>query len=279
MQRLESHRSGRFAHVAFAIALTAGCTVFNGKSVPVDGGSAAEGGTPTVDASADAPASACGCATGTILCESFESASLGVTWSPMGDVTPHDTTRAHCGSGSLHVRSPLVAANSSDVAAITTDQVLRDPRLSAGFFARAWVYLPSSANLVGDNYFTLIEARQSADPFLGIGFQINGAQSTMVNWTATPSAFIGSGAAFPRDAWTCVEWQVSFGKGSGSSDVWLGGANKPVVSLAATNTAPIPGYADVILGAYVGAGGDAQPTFDLFIDDVAFAAERIGCGP
>lgn len=267
---------------ALVVVLATGCTVFNGKSVPTDAGAVGTDGGASDDASARDSASAndCGC-TGSnhVLCESFEAPLLGVTWSRLGDVTPHDTTRAHCGSGSLRVRTPAVAANAQDGVAIQTDQLLRDPRLSGGFYSRAWVYLPSAADLVGFNYFTLLEVRQAADPFLGAGVQINRDQSTLVNWTATPAAFVGSGAAFPRDTWTCVEWQIVFGKGTGATNVWIGGAEKPTIALDATDTAPTPAYADVLLGAFVGTGGEAQPSFDLYVDDVAFDDKRIGCAP
>jgi hypothetical protein len=244
------------------------CTAFNGKTLYDDAGVSDGAG------ALDGP-SGCGCAhAGGIVCEDFEAPSPSATWQPFGTPPVRDTSQRHCGQASLHVRTPAFAANDTTFAGLLETQTFSDGTLAGGFYARAWVYVPSASTIATGNYFSLLETRQDTDPFLGVAAQIHASRSTISDWTVTPAAGAETTAPFPRDAWTCVEWQVTYGATNGSSTLWIGGA--PAAVLSGTNTQPTPAYGAFLLGIYF-QSESAQPAFDIWIDDVVLDAHQIGC--
>jgi hypothetical protein len=163
------------------------------------------------------------------------------------------------------------------LAGLVQSNTFDDRNLRDGFFARAWVYIPSQSPIAADNSFSLMEIRQDSGDFLGVGLQVQASRSLISNWTATPNASALSDLPFPRERWTCVEWQVTYGA-AGASTAWIGDAANPAAALESTNTAPSPPYTSFILGAFFASNNTAQPAFDLWIDDVVLDKQRIGCG-
>lgn len=269
-----ARREPKVIGLALALALSA-CTVFNGKTFDDN-----KGLTPLSDGGGSrADGGGCGCPAGRgILCEEFEAAAPGAAWETIGTAPVRDTARAHCGLGSLRVRTPAFGTGGSGISMLSDAKSLADRRLAGSFFARAWVYVPSTTTLSGDNYFTLMEVRQDVDPFLGVGVELHGDNTSLTNWTATPSAVSSTASAFPRDAWVCVEWSVTFDAKSGASSVWLGGAAQPIATITSTLTAPTPAYGSFLIGAYATATAP-QPEIELWIDDVVLDTARVGCGP
>jgi hypothetical protein len=243
------------------------CTAFNGKTIYGDAGAAGEAG------------AGCGCAsvTGAVVCEDFE-ASPSAIWSALGDGPTPDPTRAHCGAASIHLHAPALKVGDAFVSALTQSATFADPRLTGGFFARAWVYLPTASKIADNNYVSLIEARQAADPYLGVGAQVGPNGAALSDWTTAPAGYASTAGAVPRDQWTCIEWQVAYSAAAGATKLWLGGASDPAASLEATNTQPSPPYAAMLVGLYYGPIATPQPAFDLWLDDLVISGERVGCG-
>jgi hypothetical protein len=254
---------------------THGLSGGNKAGAPVDAG--ANAASDADPGAAPAESGACGCAPGSVLCEDFEGPAPSAVWQLIRAPT-HDVTRAHCGQASLHVHTPGFNAGDDPLVGLQTSLLLGDARLAGGVFARAWVYLPSTSPLPGNNFFGLIEVRQTAAPFFGVALQINASSSSVTNWTTNPDTVTRTSTALPRDAWTCVEWQVSYGATDGSSRFWIGGASEPAIAQGPIMTAPTPPYRTFVLGAYFG-GNATQPAFDLWLDDVVLDATLIGCGP
>jgi hypothetical protein len=247
-------------------AAATSCTVFNGKSLPAGS-----------DAS-DAPdASACGCQAvpGAAFCDDFEGMP-SPSWSTLGNAPTPDMIHAHCGQWSLHAQSPTLATTDSFLGALVETVTVGNKSLTGGFYLRAWVYLPSSSQFGASNYASIIETRQAADPFLGIGVQLAPGTLELTDWTNNPVADTKNNDPFPLDAWTCVEWQVIPEAATGSTQVWLDGGTSATASLSGVATQASPPYQGILLGLFF-AGPSAQPAFDVWIDDVVIDSTRVGC--
>jgi hypothetical protein len=155
-------------------------------------------------------------------------------------------------------------------------QTFADSRLSTGFFARAWVYVPSSSVVATGNYAALLEAQQDGAAYLGIAAQFGPSAVAIADWTGPEVEFVSGDGSFPHDTWTCVEWQVKYGADNGSSDLWIG-ANDVGISLSAAHTEPSPPYGRFLVQLYFDQVAAPQPAFDIWIDDVVVDAKRIGC--
>ena len=252
--------------VAAALGLATSCTAFNGKTIHDDAGAAGDG--PS--------SSACSCAStpGAVVCEDFESSPSAI-WSALGDGPTPDPPRAHCGSAAIHLHAPQLNVGDAFVTGLTETATFANPKLTQGFFARAWVFLPSASKLASLNYVALFEARQTTDPYLGVGAQLVPDGAALSDWTIDPNPFEKTAGAVPRDAWTCIEWQVSYSPTNGTTKLWVGDGD--AISIDATDTQPSPPYGAMIVGLYFGPIKTAQPAIDVWVDDLVIGPQRIGC--
>ena len=205
-----------------------------------------------------------------------------------------DDTRAHRGTKAVHLH--------------TGNQGFQDARLAFtgmfpapnnAFFGRVHIYLvgpvpqnhfnllagigvlpgqssQTTVNLGGqfghfiDNYYNANDPGNILDLWRHSGVDVNGARQN-----STP---------VPSDRWACLEWQLDGSRNF--MNMWLDGEEVPGIALQ--NISPeccpsivwrAPPYTEAAVGFTIVGDISAYPGFDMWMDDLAFDYDRIGCAP
>jgi hypothetical protein len=240
-----------------------------GGKIDAGGGGAGAGG-----ADADAPdtAAAISCAGSTFaLCEDFEGSAtinsgLWKIVASKGTVTL-DTTRAAGGSkNSVHVH---VDPGSDTEVGLTETKTF--PALKGGFFARAFIYIPSTdkdLNFTGDRHSRLFYAEGGA-PYgeyaLGIW---NGG--IIQNHYSPNDDSQDSKKLPPFDQWFCLEYELD--ASAGRVAAYLDGVE--MTELRHTGW-PATNLVNLTFG--VTRFGSFPKSEDIWFDNIAVSNTRIGC--
>lgn len=164
------------------------------------------------------------------------------------------------------------------------------------FYGRMWVRVEAFPTAPEWAHFTLVEASGEGDGTLVR--PVGGQYVDEANLNDAPSgAFWGVGSdggptgdwtnwqeSVPAEAgrWTCVEWQQD--AGDNLVRVWLDGEAKPELTVSTTEHGgePVdfvfPEFDTVRVGWQLYQANPTPPAFDLLVDEVALATERLGCG-
>jgi hypothetical protein len=231
-------------------------------------GTGGAGGSPVNPAG-----SGCGNRQGMLMCEDFESGSLGQMWSinKKGDPTHAvDKTRPGQGAYSLHLS---FSGNVPGLLKVETSTGL--PAAQNKFYGRAFLYLSA---ILGQHaqVFRASGKLKNGDE-ASYGLDINGGRfnARYISPSALNQQHGGikkGNRAAVAGKWLCIEWLFD---GAGTSRFWFDGAEEPSMAVAA------------------GEGGWAPPTFSSFeighqnyqdesryevwVDSVALGSERVGC--
>jgi hypothetical protein len=208
--------------------------------------------------------SACGSAiTGARFCDPMESPTLAPFYrSLVGGTVESVTSPRYRGGRAFRASTPAIAGPQALIG-----QPVWTGRRSGSQWARAYVYLPSSASVTG---LTLMSFNEPDPPYLGVG--INIAASGRLQLAATTvSAFPESGAVLRRDAWTCLVLGVDVGD-AGRARIVVDGVT---VLDQSVDTLPDGGYGNINFGIeYVGPGSSAV---EVWFDEVAVSDSPLGC--
>ncbi len=228
------------------------------------------------------------------LCEGFESAPNGgppnaALWSiSQPDCTGSgtlavDDSEAHTGKQSLKVNGGggycdhIFIANASVVGAL-------GPQIYTRLFVRLGAPL-------GAGHVSFLAMKDSAD--MGGDLRMGGQDMVLMYNRQSDDATLpvmsptgtGESVAPAADAWTCIESHVD--ETAGTIDTWVDG--KEVAGLVENGT-PVPdvstqwlspdgGWKPKLADFRIGWESYSGQTMTLWFDDVALAAQRIGCGP
>jgi hypothetical protein len=249
---------------AFALWLAAACgrLDFGGEprdAMPVDGAPQRDAASPMPDGDAGG-----GCPTFTLFCDGFESGDLS-KWS--GEDTPAsqtvDTTARYTGMYGLDSSVPT-----SMGAGAEGDVYYASNSVAAGTLAiREWVYSPAQLiNYIGTLEVTL-GVPATASQYIEVNANDVGAWSLSEFGSAGLHDHPGSIDAATA-TWTCVEVVIELGSAA-SATLYIDGN----VSTQGALTNAGDAYDTIAVGVTrANAGG-----YELYIDDVAIAAQRIGC--
>lgn len=237
-----------------------------------------DAGTPIVDAG-QPPAPSDGgdffgaprCAAGAFkVCDSFEGTAfdpaLWTYYPPQAGATGYaaiDGTQSARGASSLHLHSGVqVTAKDSW------------PWLANGFHLRAFMRWAQPVDDWHKTYFWVI------DPAVGGAFTLGSYHGQLgINEYGPNNGDTGVAARdnLPLNRWACVEWQVN--PANNEVHVWVDGAEVPaeaqnpfhVPNMHVTNWPPMNWKSFTI--EFI----TAKPTDDMWIDELAIDANRIGC--
>lgn len=225
------------------------------------------------------------------LCEDFESGSLDKTrWQAMASLPKIDSVHAARGSKALHVSTGATAPSG-----ITTTEIFPTP--DENYWGRLFVYfeqLPSSPVWA---HWTIVGANPTPDSAIKGEIRVGGQLDTKQNrfgvgtdhgptgdWTnldADPKA----AKSVPVGSWICVEWQHD--GGHDQTRFFWDGEEHP--SLGTTPDTPhganssvkylLPTLGSVWFGFWnYDQGKTTKPDhYDVWLDEIALAGERIGC--
>jgi hypothetical protein len=173
--------------------------------------------------------------------------------------------KAYRGSGSL-----MVTANTGTVAWEQVD--LERPSSQSPLYARAFLWMPSTATLSTSSHSQLMTYHDSNDsPFplaaLGLSSTFRVAADAE-NWAATPTSASAT-TALPLDQWVCLEWTVGWDT---SPTVAVAQQGSPV---AAISPSPLGNPFNVWAIGF--AGAPPASVLSFWIDEVALDTQPIGC--
>ena len=256
-----------------------------------------------MDAARDAPRDATGdvgyfgpsrCA-GSIfaICEDFEG-DAGYNrdvWTPYASngTLAVEATRAARGRRALHVHTSAPNVDGGAGANVGLRTVVGFPRARNTYFGRAFVWMAARAPTTHSTLFEsggrLGDAGAgdgALPPGLNVsqrvsiaGRQLASSYDTSPRPPATDYAR-RSATAMPLDRWACLEWH--FKGDTNELHVWLDGAELTDMAVLPTRVPTwfAPDWVRVNVGLQL-YRPDAEPEFDLWIDEVALHGTRVGC--
>lgn len=223
-------------------------------------------------------AAVCGSGTSTVFCEDFEEA-LGTEWivvngtygngcagHSMG-VGQRDMSLNHSGMTSWHANIDYKDIDSCQA------ELRRQVSVPApDAFVRMFVYLPASSVVTAIRSFEMSMLYETRG-YGAVGPTITGGILGFEGYGDITPAKSQDATRFPTDKWVCLEWQFHQGT-KPTFAAWLDGAQAIAptdVKLASTLAGPLDG---IFFGIY---GYTNMGPVDIWLDDVALSATRIGC--
>jgi hypothetical protein len=215
-----------------------------------------------------APVGPSTCPDGVALCEGFEGAAPGSSWSfvaPTAATVTLDDDCAYRGKQSQHVHLDAVGAGGTAVGGIYESKV--DPT-AATRFVRSFLYFADPAPVSALRLFAV--SQNIAPPNMTIAVKLAG------NALSIGGATSGTNTAFPTEQWVCVEWAIGLGS-PGTLDLYMNDAPDPISVASMDTTATVP-LSRITLGSsgYASVVGD-EPAHDFWIDEVIVDVQRVGC--
>jgi len=222
---------------------------------------------------------------GVMLCDDFESGTLDPRWKIVGTPPVIDTLQAARGSHALHVH-----LNANGPSYIKETQTF--PALAGNYYARAFIYfthLPTTgmtyahwtafASTTSIGEIRISGQYQNGVNRFGVGTDSGSNPGGTGDWTTNDNDPAGAPRAVPIGEWACIEWQHD-----SANDVtrfWWDATEHPSLMTTASkhggNTNPylIPD----ITAAWFGWQEYQTSTqeFELWVDEIAIDAQRIGC--
>jgi hypothetical protein len=173
-------------------------------------------------------------------------------------------SKAFRGSGSLKV--------TAKPGTVSWEQVdLERPDSQTPLYARAFVWMPSTATLSASEETQLFTYRSNETPYplaalaLSSSFRL---AAEVQNWTSTPMKNLAS-SSMPLDRWVCLEWSVRW---DASPSVSVSEESMPVASIAPS---PLPNPLDISAIGFAGPPPGSEVSF--WIDELALDQNPIGC--
>jgi hypothetical protein len=250
------------------------------------GGASGSGGTVGtggqaghVSGSGGSTSSPCGSGSGNVFCEDFENATLGSPWEiytanpgcmdQSTGVGQRDTTHSHSGVASFHASVNYKGINSC-WAELRRPVTVPTPDV----FVRAFVYLSPASLKSPVMSYEMSMLYKAKGGFGAIGPTINGGALGFEGYGDFNPGRGQDSMAFPSDTWVCLEWQLHQGTSS-TFTAWRDGvqAIAPTAVSVASSSEPLDA---IFFGIY--GYNNAGALVDVWLDDVALSATRIGCG-
>ena len=222
-----------------------------------------------------------------LLCDSFEDGALDTrTWEPINNVTVVSDKAAR-GSGSLHVH-----ADQNGWSGVR--ETLTFPAPDNTYFGRMFVWIDAVPIAPDWAHWTLVGAAGSGDtseirvggqynPFAGMNlFGVGTDGGPTGDWTNLDDDPTGAPMAVVVQDWVCIEWMHD---GANDETRFWWDADEHL-SLATTATMHggnqganyvMPEFESVWVGWWLYQTGPNPDHYDVWIDEVAIDAIRIGC--
>lgn len=236
------------------------------------GGGTPDAGNPVCGSDGGLPGpSKCSCA-GFTLCESFEGSAVDTaTWTldTSQGTAVLDTAKFARGGKSLHVN---VKSGAGSRALLTTGKSF--PAANNSFFGRAFVFAQGPIPKVHTGMFHA----SGAGTEVRLGIDHDGdLEPNYMSPSNEYGVFTANKAKLPTGKWVCLEWEY---RGTGELHFFLDGAEMAEIQVLTTETPPwtAPAYSKFQLGLIMFQPDTATAaSFDMWFDEVALGATRIGC--
>jgi hypothetical protein len=225
------------------------------------------------------------CSAGFDLCEDFESGAFdSAIWEPSGTEHPSvDATRAARGEYSAHFHT-----TNNGLSMIRTRAIF--PATDNTYFGRMFVYFDSMPTAPENAHWSVSGAQgPDAEEFeVRVGGKYDGSINRFAvgsdhgptgDWTTEDE---DPGDAVPVREWVCLEWMHK-GDTHETRFFWEG-VEHPSLYTSATEHGgeegedyELPEFASVWFGWWLYQSETVPAEFDVWIDEIALDAERVGC--
>lgn len=225
--------------------------------IPGGGGGAATGGA----AGGPGVGGGSGNCNGAALCDDFERAMLGPDWvldNTAPTVIELVTNKGHNSMSSVHISFGTAATQSY----ISESKTF--PAMGNAFWGRAWIF--SMAPLGGHQIY--VEARVGAGSDKTGVRPVNTQGMNLATNLESSDAGMTSNIKMTMGSWVCYEWQITGIGGAGTFTSYVDGM------MIGKQNGTIPALMRQRIGFQRYMAGTAG---EMWIDDVAIGAARIGC--
>ena len=223
------------------------------------------------------------CSSAFALCEDFERTTLDTTrWSVQGPAPAIETARAARGMRSAHFHT-----TDNGLSLIHATSIF--PAMNDTYWGRMFVWFDAMPTAPMWAHWSIVGAEGSGNETeVRLGGQYDGQKNRFGvgtdrgptgDWTNLDE---DPGDAVPVDSWICVEW-LHKGDTDETRFFW-DGVEHPSLHTTATDHGGsqsqqflLPEFESVWVGWWLYQAGTTPPAFDVWIDEVAFDGERIGC--
>jgi hypothetical protein len=232
--------------------------------VDATGGAGGQSNGGVAGAGSGGASSGCGKAT---FCDDFEgSTMLGSEWMIDSQTTANtievSSAQHHSGMNAVHIKYGTGAM------ANYVDAAKGFPFANDSFWGRVWMYAMTGTEM---GHHVYIEAQAGATNKSGVRV-LNTQRAALVATNLQVGDKSGiSTIPMPQGKWSCFEWNITATGGKGAVKLYLDGTEVPGTALT---DATIPHVDKTRLGIQRYGGGTAG---ELWYDDYAVGAERIGC--
>jgi hypothetical protein len=220
---------------------------------------------------------------GAQLCDDFEAATLDAQWTASGAVSL-DTAEKARGNKSLHLH--IVGQNWATITETRTFPEMKNHFFGRLFFRATAIPTtnPSAAHwtLVAGSGNGTSEIREGGIVGKwGTGTDNQGAGGTG-DWTNADNDPAGNPKPVPSNTWACIEWE--YDGANNETRFWWDGVEHPSMHTTSTlhggtQSVPylLPQFTNVKIGWMLYQAPVNPTTFDIWIDEIAIDAQRIGC--
>lgn len=210
-----------------------------------------------------------------LFCDGFESETLAADWRPQGTRPTFDDSRKARGNRSAHFQAEGHGLS-----------ILRFTLEEPTYYGRMFIYLEALPTAPRWAHWTVAAATGTGvDAEIRVGGQFDGETNrfgvgTDHGPTADWTLLSEEQDSVPLDTWVCVEWLHD----SANNETRFWSDEVEHTSLHTTLTEhggegdyELPAFTEVFVGWWQYAMDPTPASFHLWVDEVAFATERIGC--
>ena len=210
------------------------------------------------------------------LCENFESAKVGgvpdpniwaVSLDTNTDVLAVSTTEVQQGNNALHIH---VDNGNGKHAMIMNKSAF--PFAKDMFWGRAYVYFGST---LPTNHTTYVAAGPNPNPYEWIRYSTFGGN--LGGNDSGPDNSATTNKAAPIKAWTCLEWQ--FDGPNQVAHYFLDSNTLTTLNIEKSGNSNNIKFAEIELGFELYEQSGSASGWDMYLDNIALDANRIGCNP
>jgi thrombospondin type 3 repeat protein len=222
----------------------------------------------------------CSTETGVLFCEDWEASATinSSTWNALvaaPDVAEINTDLrfVHRGAHSLHLQIASFAAGMSRGAQLGESATFPTVNNAPTFWVRTWFLVPAAPASGNDVRLFVTDNAASTK---GMGVNVNATRLALQDYIGS-SPESDSTTAPTFGSWSCFVWRIDV-SATTTGSVSLTGVNIPAVApIVSAVTEPPNNLTQLRVGPFLPSVASAQPTYDVYVDDILVDTKPLTC--